>query len=163
MKLWEKYFFYDCPGPVVICADFAAGLTAAIARKATEDAEEAYRAKSVNGKGKEVAVDEDPLLSAPPYDVDSQTIIVDWVSETEVYVRGHDRRQIILQRCEWHAVEAIKKQLIHRGYKKERRDKIINLIWRWIMAADLAKLEHARDELLAELGEKERAYLIDFY
>jgi hypothetical protein len=31
------------------------------------------------------------------------------------------------------------------------------------MAADLAKLEHARDELLAELGEKERAYLIDFY
>ena len=31
------------------------------------------------------------------------------------------------------------------------------------MAADLAKLKHTRDELLAKLGEKERAYLIDFY
>ena len=76
IKLWEKYFFYDCLGLAVICADFAAGLTAAIVRKATEDAEEASRAKAVNSKGKEVTVNEDLLLSAPPYNADSQTIIV---------------------------------------------------------------------------------------
>ena len=31
------------------------------------------------------------------------------------------------------------------------------------MAPDLVKLEHTRDELLGKLGEKEQAYLIDFY
>jgi hypothetical protein len=31
------------------------------------------------------------------------------------------------------------------------------------MAVDLAMLEYTRDELLAELEEKERAYLVDFY
>jgi hypothetical protein len=31
------------------------------------------------------------------------------------------------------------------------------------MAVDLAKLKYTRDKLLAELGEKEQAYLINFY
>jgi hypothetical protein len=30
-KIWGTYFFYDCPGPSVWCADFAAGVSAAVA------------------------------------------------------------------------------------------------------------------------------------
>lgn len=35
---------------------------------------------------------------------------------------------VILQRCEWHAVEAIKKRLIHKGYSKEKRNELVDLI-----------------------------------
>jgi hypothetical protein len=78
-------------------------------------------------------------------------------------VIGHDRVLIFLQRCEWHAAEAIKKTLIRNGYRKERRDKIVDLIWRWIQAPDVATLEESRGELLSALNELEQAYLISYY
>lgn len=39
----------------------------------------------------------------------------------------------ILQLCEWHGVEAIKSLLVAAGkYPKDLREKIINLIWKWV-------------------------------
>jgi hypothetical protein len=38
IKIWATYFFYDCPGPAIWCGDFAAGLTAAVAQQAAQDA-----------------------------------------------------------------------------------------------------------------------------
>ena len=69
MDIWDKYFFHDCPGPAVLCADFAAGLTAAIAQKAAKDAKVAQEAESSRCREHEVVVD--PLLTAPAYKADS--------------------------------------------------------------------------------------------
>ena len=39
--------------------------------------------------------------------------------------------QYILQLCEWHGVEAIKRHLVAAGmYPKDQRDKVIDLIWK---------------------------------
>jgi hypothetical protein len=35
---------------------------------------------------------------------------------------------IILQRCEKHAINAIKKRLVRKGYSKKSKDKALNLI-----------------------------------
>ena len=63
---------------------------------------------------------------------------------------------VILQHCTWHAAEAIKRRLIHSGYKKECRNKIVDLIWKWIEAPTIDTLETARDALILALksGEK---------
>ena len=37
-----------------------------------------------------------PLPMAPVYELDSQTIVVDWVADTKETVAGHDGGQIIL-------------------------------------------------------------------
>jgi hypothetical protein len=58
MKIWETHFFYDCPGPAVIAGDFSKGLTAAVARKAAQDAKEAEETemKKSTAKGKEKVI-----------------------------------------------------------------------------------------------------------
>jgi hypothetical protein len=66
---------------------------------------------------------------------------------------------VLLQYCTWHAAEAIKRKLVHIGYKKQRRNKIIDLIWEWIEAPTLEKLETTRDELILSLNQEEKEYL----
>jgi hypothetical protein len=58
VKIWQTYYFYDCPGPGVWCADFCAGVTACVAQEAVAQkaAAEAAAAKP-NSKGKEIAFD----------------------------------------------------------------------------------------------------------
>jgi hypothetical protein len=70
------------------------------------------------------------------------------VAEVPKTVKGHDGCQIFLQRCEWHAAEAIKKKLIKTGYNKGERDELVDLIWTWIKAPDLQALESAREKLI---------------
>jgi len=70
---------------------------------------------------------------------------------------------MILQRCEWHAAEAIKKKLIKKGYKKERRDKVVDLLWKWIKTADLNLLDMSRANLLLALQDDEKEYLTNYY
>ena len=41
---------------------------------------------------------------------------------------GSDGEHTLLQLCKWHAVEAIKRHLIHAGYTLESRKKIIDLV-----------------------------------
>jgi hypothetical protein len=68
-------------------------------------------------------------------------------------VVGVNQEAVILQFCDWHAAEAIKRKLIAKRYGKERRDDLINLMWAWIKAPDLDVLEDARDKFI--LREKE--------
>ena len=103
-----------CPGPAVIAGDFSKGLTAAIARKAAQDAKQAEETETkstAKGKEKEIqpetSLDESslddfdyPLPTAPEarpeYEADSQTIIVDWVRDVEPVVVGPHLNTIIL-------------------------------------------------------------------
>jgi hypothetical protein len=168
MKIWATYFFYDCPGPAIWCGDFAAGLTAAVAQQAAQDA--AVRRQGAFEVEQAVMREEspdplqiDPLPTAPSNDLDSQTIIVDWVAEVEDTVRSFDGSEIFLQRCEWHAAEAIKKNLIKKGYRKARRDEIVGMIWNWIKADDFNALETNRNKLIRALNNDEKEYLIGYY
>ena len=85
LEIWRTYFFYDdCPGPAVWCRDFAAGFTAAMAEQAAEHTAALRKAKlDTSSKAKERAHSDsldllqDPLPTAPPYEADSETIVVD--------------------------------------------------------------------------------------
>lgn len=101
----------------------------------------------------------------PTYEPDSQTIIVDtdWVRAVKPTVLGINQERVILQLCTWHGAEAIKRRLITKGYSKERREKLNNLIWTWIKAPDLDALEKARDDLILSLGVSEKEYLVGWY
>jgi hypothetical protein len=177
MKIWETHFFYDCPGPAVIAGDFSKGLTAAVARKAAQDAKEAEETemKKSTAKGKEKVIQPEtsrdvfdyPLPTAPEarpkYETDSQTIIVDWVRDVEPIVVGPHLNTIILQFCEWHAAQAIQRRLIAKGYRKERRDELVDMIWSWIKAPDHEALEVARTKLILNLRVDEKEYLVNYY
>jgi hypothetical protein len=95
--------------------------------------------------------------------VPSDTIVVDWVAKTEDYLLVGGGDVIILQRCEWHAVDSIKKRLIRSGYRKKARDHLVDLIWKWVKSMDLEAIQKSRNMLLKELEEDEQAYLIDHY
>jgi len=70
----------------------------------------------------------------------------------------------ILQLCEWHAVEAIKKRLVVADqYIKERREELTDYIWDWVKSSTVTVLEERRERLLMELKTSEREYLITFY
>ena len=44
-------------------------------------------------------------------------------------------KETILQLCEWHAVKAIQRKLIHSSkYSKEKREGLTNLVNTWIIA-----------------------------
>lgn len=73
-------------------------------------------------------------------------------------------KQYTLQLYEWHGVKAIKRHLVAAGkYPKEQRDKIIDLIWKWVKSQGLNKLEANRTELLNALLPTEREYLLTNY
>ena len=173
LQVLQDYFFYDCPGFAVLAGDFGSGLSAGFAQKAAEDTREAERQLAYKGKQiqwedvpEELQIDDYPLPTArPEYEPDSQTIIVDtdWVRAVEPTVVTINQEKAILQYCTWHGAEAIKRRLIAKGYTKERREDINNLIWEWIKAPDLDTLEEARDKLILSLNNNEKEYLVGWY
>ena len=74
-----------------------------------------------------------------------------------------NQEEVILQFCTQHTTEAIKRRLIAKGYSKERREKLNNLIQAWIKAPDLDTLEERRDELILNLSVNEKEYLVRQY
>jgi hypothetical protein len=174
-KVLALYFFFKCPAFRVLCADFGGGVTAWVAEQAAEEAaaarraeEEAIAQQSIASALSENEAEQqsplqlaDPLPSAPA--VDSQTIVVDWVASTEDTLMAPDGGQVILQRCQWHAAEAIKRRLIKKGYKKEKRDELVTLMWSWIKAPDLEALTTARDKFILALRTDEKEYLVGYY
>ena len=176
LQVLEDHFFYDCPGFAVLGADFGKGLSTGFAQKAAQDAEDAEK-KRIGQKEKQIQQETSrdelqleyyplPTASArPDYEADSQTIIVDsdWVRAVKPTIIGVNQIPVILQFCEWHAAEAIKRRLIAKGYKKESRDELIDLIWKWIKAPDLDKLEDARNMLILSLKVSEKEYLTEYY
>jgi hypothetical protein len=100
--------FYDCPKAALIYGDFSKGLGAAVVAKAIADL---ARTKPTN---KVLPQDPTTLLEATKVIVGEAT---------------NKASAVKLQLCEWHAIEAIKRKLVAIGrYKKERREKIIDLI-----------------------------------
>jgi len=173
LQVLEDYFFYDCPGFAVLAGDFGSGLSAGFAQKAAEDAREAEKQSALRGEQnqwedvqEELQIDDYPLPTArPEYEPDSQTIIIDtdWVRAVEPTVVTVNQESAILQYCTWHGAEAIKRRLIAKGYTKERREAINNLIWQWIKAPDFDQLEEARDALIISLNNSEKEYLTGWY
>ena len=103
-----KYVFYDCPKAVVICVDFTKGLGAAIAAKALQES------------GVEDEASQQRRLEAG--ELPNIAIIIMGSSSNK-------QAETILQLCEWHTVEAIKRKLVHTSkYSKERRKELTNLI-----------------------------------
>jgi hypothetical protein len=76
---------------------------------------------------------------------------------------GVDGIAVLLQLCEWHAVEAIKRRLIHTGYSKESREQILEYIYQWVKAPDMERLEIARKILLRNILAREREYIQNHY
>ena len=181
LKVLEDHFFYDCPGFAVLMGDFGSGLSAGFAQKAVQDIRDAKdaREKEIARKGKQkqwepspdkLQLQHYPLLTAPirpEYELDSQTIIVDsdldWVKAVQPTVIGVNATAVILQFCTWHAAEAIKRKLIASGYRKERRNQIVDLIWKWITASTVEKLNTARNQLIFALDPDEKEYLVGYY
>jgi hypothetical protein len=182
LQVLQDNFFYDCPGFAVLMGDFGSGLTKGFAQKAQEDRkladEKNRREATLKGKQKQREISTDnvrfeqyePLPTAPArpeYELDSQTIIVandpDWVRAVPPTVVGLHDTDVILQYCTWHAAEAIKRKLIASGYQKERRKELVDLIWKWIKAEDLEKLEIARKKLIFALNNNEKEYLVGYY
>jgi hypothetical protein len=78
--------------------------------------------------------------------------------------KGRKAQTVVLQLCQWHGVEAIKRKLIATGrYSKERRDELTNLIWAWIKAGTIQEIYKQRELLRAELYEEEQVYLDNEY
>ncbi len=76
---------------------------------------------------------------------------------------GHEE-MYIFQLFEWHKVEAIKRNLVVAGtYPKDLREKIIDLIWKWVKSSSLIELEVNRTAFLQELLPKEQEYLLANY
>jgi hypothetical protein len=148
--------FYDCPEARVICGDFSKGLGAAIAMKAQQDAaKEAQLDDDRFAQGDKMELDETKVQCSVNL-LEGDTIIVD------VEVGSHGERTL-LQLCEWHAIEAIKRRLIHSGrYSKETREELVDLLNRWVKAP-LEGLEKARNILLGRLHKQERDYLRQYY
>src|SRR6266487_2143327 len=173
LQVLQDYYFYDCPGFAVLAGDFGSGLSAGFAQKAAEDTREVEKQLAHKGKQNqlenvpdELQLDDYPLPTArPEYEPDSQTIIVDtdWVRAVEPTVVTINQEKAILQFCTWHGAEAIKRRLITKGYTKERRDNINNLIWEWIKAPDFDTLEEARDKLIFSLNNSDKEYLVGWY
>jgi hypothetical protein len=121
-------------------------------------------------KGKKVVLDTLPplfpnLILEPPLvasNQDSSTSIIDYLAKLALSIT-YCTINMILQYCEWHAVIAIKKKLIVRRYSKQEREKIADLIWRWVKAGSIDALNTSRDALLAVLHSPEQAYILDFY
>lgn len=134
-EVWDRAIFHDCPGPAVLVGDFAAGLAASVARSAVKKKEAALKALEVEAqKGKGRALDnvgigggfdnfgnqnsQDNIIATrpglQPYEPNSQTIIVDCILDIEDSIQLPDGLWMTLQRCEWHAVEAIRRKLIKR-------------------------------------------------
>jgi len=76
---------------------------------------------------------------------------------------GVDGITVLLQLCEWHAVEAIKRRLIHTGYSKESREQILEYVYQWVKAPDIERLEIARKILLRNVLAREREYIQNYY
>jgi hypothetical protein len=135
--------FYDCPEAALICGDFSKGLGAAVVAKASSD-----------------VIKSTPTDEVSPLDASA---IID-VTEVIVGEAVEKPTPVKLQLCEWHAVEVIKRRLVAAGrYKKNQREKIIDLIWAWVKAPDIESLDKGRDELFKALYKKEQVYISEYY
>jgi hypothetical protein len=65
----------------------------------------------------------------------------------------------MLQFCEWHAAENVRKRLAKERYKKEERDAIMVLVWLYIWSATEDDLEKNRAAMMALMRQSEQTYI----
>lgn len=135
--------FYNCLEPAVICGDFSKGLRAAVVAKAVADL-------AVLEPTNEV-----PLVSNTGDMPEAREVVV--LEETS------KPACILLQLCEWHAMQAIQRKLVSVGrYNKEEREELTNSIQAQIQT-NIEKLDDFRTKLAEALFEDEAEYLDNYY
>jgi MULE transposase domain len=65
----------------------------------------------------------------------------------------------LLQFCEWHAADNIKRRLAVKRYKKEEREDIMRLVWRYIQSATELDLEINRTAMKDAMKVDEQKYI----
>jgi hypothetical protein len=65
----------------------------------------------------------------------------------------------VLQFCEWHAAENVKKRLANNGYKKKEREVIMRLVWAYIQSATEEDLEANRAVMMGRMKLGEQTYI----
>lgn len=69
----------------------------------------------------------------------------------------------ILQYCDWHAVENVMKRLADRGYKKDERKELKDLLWQFVKSRTHAELAECRLKLHSKLKDDEIEYLTSYW
>jgi hypothetical protein len=85
------------------------------------------------------------------------------IKNIEHVVVSSNGQETRLQYCTWHVASAIKRRLIHRGYTKAKREKIVTYLWQWIQAETQESLDKARRKFSNSLRPAERQYIKGFY
>ncbi|MGH7240163.1 MAG: transposase, partial [Candidatus Saccharimonadales bacterium] len=65
----------------------------------------------------------------------------------------------ILQFCEWHAAENVRRRLANKRYKREEREVLMRLVWAYIQSASEVDLEVNRAAMLIEMKTSEQHYI----
>jgi hypothetical protein len=68
-----------------------------------------------------------------------------------------------LQFCEWHAAENIKKRLAKQRYKREERDEIMDLVWRYLWSTTSESLEANRSAMKQRMKAAEQEYMDKYW
>ena len=141
----KELMFYDRSDSAVIVENFSKSLDAVMTRY-EEQAKQADREKEVN---KDVKADREEM---------PEGLRLSFKASVKM------KKDCILQLCEWHAVEAIKKRLVVADqYIKKRQKKLINYIWDWVKSFTITVLKKQQEHLLMKLKTSEREYLTIFY
>lgn len=65
----------------------------------------------------------------------------------------------ILQFCEWHTAENVRRRLANKRYKKEERENLMRLVWAYIQSVSEDTLEANRAAMMAAMKPDERTYI----
>ena len=180
-EVQDQAIFYDYPGLAILIRDFTISLAVSITRSAARKKEAALKALELDAwKGKERAINssvygsvierldsQDDITASPliiePYEPDKHIQIVNCILDIEDEIQLLNSLQIILQYCEKHAINAIKANLIKKGYVKDARNNALDLIQNYVKALDLDALSDTRTKLLDVLRLVEQHYLNSYY
>jgi hypothetical protein len=69
----------------------------------------------------------------------------------------------VLQFCEWHAAQNIKARLAKQRYKKEERNELMDLVWKYLWSATELELEANRAELKNAMKPAEAEYIEKYW
>ena len=94
------------------------------------------------------------------HDIDGPAVIVG--DQAAGFVSSMADRKEIMQLCQWHAVENMRKRLITYGYCKTKDDveHWRALLWKYVKSTTEDDLEEHRATLLTELQSPERQYMV---
>ena len=149
--VFTELIFYDCPLPKIVLGDFAAGLIAVYGL-------------SIDELTPGAPALEDPSHEATEAEIQIANGLEDGLRRAYETSEEEGKPDTKLQLCEWHAVTAIKRQLIAcGGYPKETRKEIWGAIWNYVMQDQPDKVLESREALFRLLKPREITYLKNFY